>query len=111
MAENQSSHRQHLEKKVVSGSQLRAMVGLIFGFIIGMTVIVGGLIMIYYDKEWQGFVVGGSGLATLIGTFIFGNKEKKEDLTDKEKELEARVRELEVKRNAGPEIIDGDNLG
>lgn len=106
MAEGQSSHRQFLEKKVVSGEQFRANVGLFLGFIIGMTVIIGGLLMIYLEKEWQGFALLVTGIGSLVGTFVIGKRQKTDDLKQKDKELHNRIKELEDKINN--KVIDGE---
>ncbi|HBH46233.1 MAG: hypothetical protein A2445_04280 [Candidatus Jacksonbacteria bacterium RIFOXYC2_FULL_44_29] len=94
MAEAQSAHRQVLEKKVISSEQSRATVGLVFGFIICLTVIIGGFVLIYLEKEWLGFSVLVGGIGALIGTFVYGKKQKKIDLSRKEKDFSNRVREL-----------------
>lgn len=110
MAEIQSSHRQYLEKKVISGEQLRANAGLFFGFIIGMTVIIGGLLMVYLEKEWQGFVVLIGGVGSLVGTFVYGKRQKKSDLKQKDEELRNRIKELEDRINKSNEVIDGETV-
>ena len=109
MAEGQSLHRQFLEKKVVGGEQFRANVGLLFGFIIGMTIIIGGLLMIYLEKEWQGFIFLIGGIGSLVGTFIIGKKQKKGDLKQKDEDLHKRIKELEEKINNN-KVIDGETL-
>jgi uncharacterized membrane protein len=108
MAENQSTHRQFLEKRVISGEQFRANTGLILGFIIGMTVVIGGLTLIYLEKDWQGFVLLVGGIGSLVGTFVYGKKQKKTDLQKKEEELLRRVQELEEKMSSGKKIIEGE---
>ncbi len=110
MAEDQSTHRRDLEKTVVGGEQFRANKGLWFGFIIGMTTIVGGLFLIYFDKQWQGFIFSLGGLVALVGTFIFGKKEKESDLSQKEKGLLERVAELEKRLDKNKIIIDGNTI-
>ena len=110
MAEGQSLHRQFLEKKVVGGEYFRANIGLFFGFIIGMTVIIGGLMMIYFEKEWQGFILLVGGIGSLAGIFVVGKKQKKSDLNQKEEELRNRINELEEKINKSSKIIDGETI-
>lgn len=111
MAENQGSHRQILEKKVINGEQLRANFGLFFGFVIGMTVIVGGLVLIYLEKDWQGFIVLSGGVVSLVGTFVYGKKQKKVDLHQKEEGLRRRIKEFEEKVNSNHKVIGGETNG
>lgn len=110
LAEVQSSHRQFLEKKVVGGEQFRASVGLFLGFIIGMTVIIGGLIMIYLEKDWQGFILLAGGIVSLVGIFVIGRKQKRDDLRRKDKDLHNRVKELEEKISKDSKVIDGETI-
>lgn len=110
MAEIQSSHRQSLEKKVIGGEQFRANTGLVFGFIIGMTIISGGLFMIYLEKEWQGFIVLVGGVSALVGTFVYGKKQKKDDLHQKDEELRNHAKGLEEKVSKDHAVIDGETV-
>lgn len=47
MAERQSEHRQKLETMAVKGGGDRALLGSKFGFIIGMTAVLGGIYLVY----------------------------------------------------------------
>ncbi len=73
-----------------------------------MTVIIGGLVLIYLEKEWQGFILLVGGIGSLVGTFVYGKKQKKTDLQKKEEELLRRVKELEEKMNSSRKIIEGE---
>lgn len=60
MAERQSRHRQGLETR-----------GQWFGFILALTVVVGGIVLIAVGKQVEGLVALVGSLATLTGLFIY----------------------------------------
>jgi uncharacterized membrane protein len=84
MAENQSAHRQKIEQSIVSIQNRNSLIGIIFAFIIGMTVISGGIYIVINGqttgKVIAGTLFSGAGLAGLVGAFIYGtsfkNKQK-----------------------------------
>lgn len=73
MAEQQAGHRMGLEK--IDGNNSKK--GVIFAFIIGMTGIIGAVILGLYDKEVVAVALGGGTLISLVGAFIYGTKSKK----------------------------------
>jgi len=84
MAEKQASHRQSLEKEVIDGNTSIQSWGLILGFIVIMTSIIGGLFLVYLDKEVYGMTSIIAALTSLVGVFIYGRsrqeKERKDNL-------------------------------
>lgn len=74
MAENQSTHRQKLENKVVDAEIKYKNKGQIFGFIIALICIIGGILMIFFGKNIQGFATLLGTVVVLLGTFMYGNK-------------------------------------
>lgn len=87
MAERQSQHRQCLEKWSVIGNQFLSFVGLIFGLIVALAGIGGGIYLLYHNKTIEGLGALVLVLAGLVTSFIFSKKEKSEDLKEREKEL------------------------
>jgi uncharacterized membrane protein len=77
--QNQGQHRQQLESIVVRQGSRDSLLGLIFAFIIGMTVICGGIYCINNGHEISGAIVSGSGLTGLVGTFIYGSRERRQE--------------------------------
>ncbi len=77
MAERQSAHRQELEKKAVSAQTRDSLLGLIFGLVIGLAAIAGGVICILNGHEIGGTILGGTGLASLVGVFVYGSKQRR----------------------------------
>ena len=72
--EKQSNHRMELEKIVVKGGGNRAYMGVISAFIICMTAILSGGYLIFQGHDLGGGILGGTGLASLVSSFIYGTK-------------------------------------
>ncbi|MEK7064900.1 MAG: hypothetical protein AAB963_00470 [Patescibacteria group bacterium] len=64
--------------------------------------------LIYLEKEWQGFIVLVGGVSALVGTFVYGKKQKKGDLHQKNEELHNRAKGLEEKVSKDGGVIDGE---
>ena len=79
MAEGQASHRQEMEKIDLIGSQWVVLRGQVFGFIIGMTTIVGTLFLIYAGHQGWGLAGLISSIAILAGVFIVDKKTQAKD--------------------------------
>lgn len=91
MAQVQASHRQGIESTLVGAEvyQIKSAVldsrlGLIFALVIGMTAIVGSVACILYGHEASGSILGVSGLTGLVGTFIYGSRQAKEQAGEKQ---------------------------
>ena len=78
--EEQSKHRRELEQKVIKSDLVMERLGLIFGFIIGMASVIGGIITALLGKELAGGFIGSSGLIGLVSVFIYGTKSKRKHL-------------------------------
>jgi len=83
MAENQSSHRQALEKDVVFSNNKKSFRGQTFAFIIGLVTITFGFILLMNDKDTEGYSVMLGTVITLVGVFIYGKKSQKTELNEK----------------------------
>jgi uncharacterized membrane protein len=79
MAENQSQHRQNLEKTVIEGDNRRADRGQIFGFIIALIALLGGFGLIAAGKDGFGIASVLGSLATLTGVFVYGSISRKKE--------------------------------
>lgn len=77
MAEDQAKHRQNLEYITVKAGSRDSLLGLIFGFIIGMSTIVGGVYCIMKGQPTEGTILSGAGLAALVGVFVYGSSQRK----------------------------------
>lgn len=83
MAERQAEHRQNLETMAVKGGTGRAYLGSVFGFIIGMTAVLGGLYLAVNGQELGGYAVMLGTVATLAGVFVYGRKSAQREITKK----------------------------
>jgi len=86
MAENQSSHRQYIEKWAVIGGTVLAYFGVICALIIALAALYGGYLLIMADHDVAGTIFGGVGLAGLVWVFIHGTKLRQEERIRKDRE-------------------------
>lgn len=85
MAEQQSYHRQSLESKVITSDTRNATVGLFFGFIIGLTGIIAGTVLIFKNHVLPGSFISGGTIVSLVSTFVYGSQKRKKE---REKKLQ-----------------------
>jgi uncharacterized membrane protein len=71
MAEKQSAHRIAIEAKVVDSDVRRSDRGLVFGFIIALVMIIGGLITVGLGHDWAGVAVITGSLIGVVGLFVY----------------------------------------
>jgi uncharacterized membrane protein len=90
MAERQSTHREHLERSVVEGNVQAQKLGSVFGFIVAMTAVVGGIYLISIGKSTAGLVAVIASLASLVGVFIYGKYQQAKERSQKAQTLDAR---------------------
>jgi uncharacterized membrane protein len=83
MAENQSQHRQTLEKQVVDANCRAQRNGSVFGFLICLAAIGSGTFLIYVGKSAQGLVPIIGALGGLVAVFVIGKYQQKKDLDQK----------------------------
>jgi len=83
MAEQQSKHRQGLEKTVVESNAFVQKAGPFLGFIVVMTAVGGGIFLILKGKDGSGLAAIITALASLAGVFIYGKVRQKKELQEK----------------------------
>jgi uncharacterized membrane protein len=83
MAERQGSHRQDLESRVVSSNIMNEKMGMIFGFIICLVAISGGIYAVIQGKSAAGLSAIITPLGALVGVFIYGKAKQSKDLEQK----------------------------
>ncbi len=83
MAEQQSRHRQGIENKVIDSNVFVQKLGPFLGFIVAMTAVVGGIVMILNGKDGYGLAAIIGALASLTGVFIYGKQQQKKELDNK----------------------------
>ncbi len=86
----QSDHRIEKEKKMMDADITYSKTGQWFGFIIAMTGIITGGVLIGLGNPVTGSILSGGSLASLVGTFVYGKQTKEKEL-DKKKQ---RVRDV-----------------
>lgn len=85
MAEDQAAHRQYLEKTTVETQAYNSKMGVIFGFVLGMTTVIAGALVAVFSHPWSGFFSSISGIAVLAGVFVYGKYANKKELIEKQK--------------------------
>lgn len=83
MAEEQAQHRRTLESKAIGIESRNSFFGLIAGFIIGMSGIVGGAIAIVGGHEVSGTLYGSAALTSLVSVFVYGSKNRRKEREEK----------------------------
>jgi uncharacterized membrane protein len=84
MAENQSNHRQQIEKSFIFSRNKQSMAGTYMAGLIAITAIICGTILLLNDKNIQGIVVIVTTAITFFGTSIYGKHENKKQMEEKE---------------------------
>lgn len=83
MAEKQLEHRIDLESKMVSANNRDSILGVIFGGVLGIISVLGGIYLISKDKNVQGFILLLSTVGTLVGVYIGSSIKDEKDLNNK----------------------------
>mgnify|MGYP001591579865 CR=1 FL=1 len=88
MAEQQSQHRRELERKVIDSDVQNSKLGLIFGFIIGLVLISGGIFLIWKGYNLSGVLLGVVYVGSVVGIFVYGSWERRKEREHRHKEVE-----------------------
>jgi uncharacterized membrane protein len=88
MAEQQSSHRREIEKKVIDSDISNSRCGLNFGLIIGLAALAASVILALNGQALLGGALGLAYIVSLVGTFVYGSRGKSRELTEKRGEVE-----------------------
>jgi uncharacterized membrane protein len=83
MAEGQSAHRQHIEKTVIEGNVAAERRGQYLGSTIAMIAVLGGIALIYADKNAMGIATIISTLVALSGVFVYGRTQQARERREK----------------------------
>lgn len=74
MAEEETANRQHLERWIVKGDVVRAHLGVVFAFLIGVLTLCLGAYLVLQNHDIAGTIFAGAGLTSLVGAFIYGTR-------------------------------------
>ena len=77
MAEAQGAHRRMTESAIVDKGLVRAQRGQVFGFVIAMTALVGGIVLLFFERSLEGYATIGTGMASLVVAFTIGRIAKR----------------------------------
>jgi uncharacterized membrane protein len=91
MAESQHQHRQSLERHVIESNVSAQKLGTVLGFIVAMTVVLGGMYLVHEGKSTAGLAAILTALASLVGVFLYSKHEQQKDLAKKTEALASSV--------------------
>jgi uncharacterized membrane protein len=83
-AVQQTSHRIEMERKLVNSYVWKSLLGLIFGFIVGLTGIGGGLYLTFLGYNVIGIVFSSATLVSLVMSFIYGSQSRRNENISKD---------------------------
>lgn len=86
MAESQASHRHTIEAKVISSDVLNSKLGLFLGFTVAMAVLATGLYLAVNGLPWPGSFLSSVSLVSLVGTFVYGSRQRRQERADRRSE-------------------------
>lgn len=89
-ADTQAKHRQHLEEIVIHGNLKSESRGQWMAFVIALTILFGGFALIYLDKNVLGTAFVGGDLVAMIGIFIYGKRDQRQQLRRKAETVKPR---------------------
>lgn len=93
MAENQSAHRIEIEKIAVNARARDSLLGIVAGFLIGVSALATSAFVIVNGHTFAGGLIGTSGLAGLVGVFIYGTRENR---AERERKLQRENKNYNV---------------
>jgi Flp pilus assembly protein TadB len=96
--EEQGRHRRKLETIVVRGDDRREDKGQNYGFILCMTVVIGGIVLLALGINIAGYIALIGGLGIPAGLFVYKKLEAKKELRDKKKKLQAESNNQQIAR-------------
>jgi uncharacterized membrane protein len=85
--ERQSTHRMEYENFIARHDIIQSYIGMFFAFIITLTVVIIGGILIYNDKQLAGYGTLLTGIAGIITSFIGGRYLINKAVISKQKEI------------------------
>jgi len=86
--EEQGRHRRSLETIVVTGDDRREDKGQIFGFVLCLTVVIGGVVLLALGINLGGYIALIGGLGLPAGLFVYKKIEAKQELQHKKDALQ-----------------------
>jgi len=76
MAESQARHRQTIERREQILDGFLGWCGILSAFMICIAAIGGGIHCILNNRSVSGTILGGAGMAAVVGAFLYGRRKK-----------------------------------
>jgi uncharacterized membrane protein len=102
-AHGQTVHRQGLESRHLDASIANSRRGQVFGFVLAMTAIVGGMVLIALGKDLTGAALAIGSLATLVGVFIYNQRSQNRELRENREAFPAERDSPSERQSSGGE--------
>ena len=83
MTEQQLTHRHSLESRAIDGKLSAERRGQTLGFILALTAIIGGCVLIALGKDASGLTAIVGALAGLVAVFVYGRRKDAEERREK----------------------------
>lgn len=77
MAEKQQGNRLEMQNKILKSDIINEKLGLLFGFLIALSAIGGGVYCAHIGQTWAAVAIGGGGVAGLVAAFVQGTRARK----------------------------------
>jgi uncharacterized membrane protein len=81
MAENEQMHRHHMETTLLHDDLRLQARGLLFGFLLCMAAIIGGIVLIALGRDVAGMIAIIGALGGLAGVFIYAQRARRQQQT------------------------------
>ncbi|MDP9310451.1 MAG: DUF2335 domain-containing protein [Chloroflexota bacterium] len=98
MVESQTAHRQYMERRALSGDQIRGYVGVAAGTVICLGILALCVYMVSQGQTLAGIAVIIAEMAVLAGTFIYTTRHRAQERDRKMELLAQQEREQEQER-------------
>jgi len=92
MAENQSTHRQFIEKWAIVGGTILSYIGVLCAAVIAIGALYIGSDLIKSGHVIPGSVLGGGGLTGLVAAFIYGTRSRREERQERDRRNKELIR-------------------
>lgn len=79
MAEDQTEHRQDIERTVIRSRSRDSLLGVISGFILASLTIVSGTYAVIKGYQWSGAFLGTTGLVGVVSVFVYGTRSARKE--------------------------------
>lgn len=83
MAERQATHRQGIEDRAIRSNNVREIIGQVFGLIVSLTAILGGVYLVMHDKSAAGLTSIIGTVVALVSVFVYGKHRQRKELEQK----------------------------